>query len=234
MVGGVGVSLLHLFEKRQRGETVADSERADATIAAVAPDLYRGSRVVISVPGETTCVVNAKVRVATPAFVTLDSSESKDSELIHQGDTVSVKGVTRELRPFQLEALVQAIFPGTITLERMQYIPFTERRNSYRQEVFIAGRVLDSDRSIPCEVVDISASGACIQCSEEFTIGAQFSLSFEIYQRAGALVLPCKVVNARSDRDGQSIYGLLFNELSKSRERVLNEHILDIYNGASV
>lgn len=67
-----------------------------------------------------------------------------------------------------------------------------ERQRFTRQAVILAAKLRDSQGSVPCDVLDLSAGGAKVQASVDFPVGAEVQLEIGELQSFHATVAWCQ------------------------------------------
>lgn len=149
------------------------------------------------------------------------------------GSQVRVRGYTRWMMPFNLDAKILQSGLTACTVGEMKLIPYRNSRRSVRQPIDVAGDLYVLDDSYlgdpkPCRVLDIGEGGAKVISSDRYEVGAQLRLGLEIIKGGGYMTFPGQVVRVREKSDGQFEYGFLFAQLMKRKSDSLQRMILEV------
>lgn len=151
-----------------------------------------------------------------------------DFPVCQTGSGVLVRGYDDQASPILLLGRVVYSSPAQCVVGELKRIPYETPRKSIRYPLTPpSGTCIleqpDSELPQPCQLLNISASGACIVTDRSYQAGQPLRL--QIRQDGGAgrvFVYHCRVVRAAPRGDGGFEYGLLFTQMDKiSRGRLI-------------
>ena len=140
--------------------------------------------------------------------------------VLDKGSSVRIRGYTRSMMPFNLNASVIQSCLTSCTLGELKLIPYQNSRSYLRQPVDVPGdlyRLNDSYLNSPqeCQVLDIGVGGARVVSARSYPVGTQLRLGLELLEGSGYMTFPGQVVRVREKSDGRYEYGFLFAQLVK-------------------
>lgn len=158
--------------------------------------------------------------------------------VLEPGDVIHVHGAASgDVEPFVLEAVVVESTRLFLRVDNLALVDDAGRRASARRGVWRPAELFDVENPhrretpVPCEVVNVSMTGACVRTAAEFREGRRLRLRLELYERAGAISFASEVVRASATPDGFE-YGLLFEELTREKRRYLEADLREMASRA--
>lgn len=155
--------------------------------------------------------------------------------VLEPGDVVHVHGAAADdVEPFVLEAVVVESTRLCLRVDNLALVDDAGRRASARRGVWRPAELFDLDNPrlretpVPCEVVNVSMTGACVRTAAEYREGRRLRLRLELYDRAGVISFVSEVVRASAAPGGGFEYGLLFEELTREKRRYLEDDLREM------
>lgn len=149
------------------------------------------------------------------------------------GQEVLIMAYNIDLEAVRMRAVAAESTIIQLALRQMHQVDHRTHRSAARLPVNRGGTIVlrhkgRGDENIPCNIVDISMTGAHIESEYEMCVGDNILVRFEVFKDDGALSAAAEVVWATS-RDGESYsYGLLFAEMDGWKRRYLQQSLDDL------
>lgn len=143
------------------------------------------------------------------------------------GSAVLVRGYDSRMAPVLLRGRVLCSSGTRCVVGELKRIPYQTRREIARYPLTPPASVCTMDDAAPdqpqpCQLLNISAGGACIVTEQPYQTGQQLRLRVELVKGAGrAAVYRCRVVRATPRSGGCFEYGLAFTQLDEGSRSAL-------------
>lgn len=146
-----------------------------------------------------------------------------DLPVFEKGTAVRVQGRSDSLEPFTMRAGVAESGPVELRLDRLEPLDDLERRSAFRHGVWAPAELLSLDgreppEIWPCQLTNISRTGACVVGAEAFAEGTRLRLRTELARGLGQISFHGKVIRRRALPDGRTEHGLLLAEMTKEKK----------------
>ena len=120
------------------------------------------------------------------------------------------------------------------TAGELELIPYHTQRKEIRYPLCPPAMisVLDDtagEQLQPCQLLNISAGGACIVAGGGYTVGQVLRLQVSLAKADGCMSCSCKVTRVTPWRGGCFEYGLFFEKLDKKQIHYLEEFLQDYF-----
>jgi hypothetical protein len=150
---------------------------------------------------------------------------------VDAGEKLVVQGAGDNNAPFSLSGTVTEANRLNIKLGSLALMTGTNLRESprypvNRKAIILRPELMNSEKyPEPCDLVDISMTGARIRSDKVYAQDQMLKLRVELYERAGRISFLCQVVRAAYSETGFNEYGLLFEELPTAKKIYLREDL---------
>ena len=144
---------------------------------------------------------------------------------------ILASGETGDGEVFTLETRVQEASKLYIRLVDLALVEHPSRRMHPRYIINRQAEVTNLDNPKlaktpqPCELVDISMSGAKIISNYEYSVGRDLRLRVELYDKAGQISFVSQVLRAKPLDEHRTEYGLIFAELTQMQRTYLTQDL---------
>lgn len=163
-----------------------------------------------------TVLLFGKLAAIDPSELTVECAADKNSfPILEKGSAVLVRCYNAQLSPILLLARVARSSGSECTVAKWELIPYQTHRKGVRYPMCppAAAAIVDGpspERSRPCQLLNISANGACIVTKDCYAVGQTLCLWFELPDADLYPPCSCKVVRIAPRRGGRFEYGLSF------------------------
>lgn len=159
----------------------------------------------------------------------------QDFPVCEPGSPVLVRGYDAQMDPILLRGRVARSFEAECAVDGLKVITYTTPRKSVRYPLAPPANVYvleDAalDRPQLCQLMNISAGGACIV--SEYRYEAEQSLRLQVAlskNQRYATAYHCQVVRVTPRKGGRFEYGLLFTQLDDRTQSCLTQDIRAIH-----
>lgn len=219
-------------EERVDGQQTGEEEE-DQDSGFLIPDINRDMPIDL-MAGEDTVLLTGKLSFFDADRLVLKRLPRMMSlPVLDKGSSVRIRGYTRSMMPFNLNASVIQSCLTSCTLGDLKLIPYQNSRSYLRQPVDVPGdlyRLNDSYLNSPqeCQVLDIGVGGARVVSARSYPVGTQLRLGLELLEGSGYMTFPGQVVRVREKSDGRYEYGFLFAQLVKRKADSLERTIAEV------
>lgn len=164
--------------------------------------------------------------VSQTALTVRRASDERCFPAVEERSAVLVRCYDTKMDPVLLCARVTHSSGVECTVGELEMIPYKTRRKSVRYPLCppTAVSVLDNgapEGSRPCQMLNISDSGACIVTAGRYAVGQTLQLRAELMEKGEPASFLCRVVRVTPRRGDCFEYGLLFEHLNKRRRSSL-------------
>ncbi len=209
------------------------SKRAAAEAKHSIPQLDRGVLVEVMKDFDTVLLFGVLAELGPAELSLRRVSGERDFPILEKGGIVLVRCYDEQMEPVLLRARVARSSREACSVGELEAIPYRTDRKHRRYPlcppaVVCMGEEVDPGRRQPCQLLNLSAGGACVVTERVYPVGQALSLQIAPSAGDACTVYPCKVVRATPRRGGQFEYGLLFVCLSRRRRRCLTRELLTI------
>ncbi len=151
------------------------------------------------------------------------------------GTEVTVRGLNEEAVPFELKGVIEESTRIKCRIKDLEMLARQEGRTAFRVAIDAPATLFyqeDSRFTNPeeCILVDISASGACIQSEYIHGEGEALYLKFALEEYAPVTLLG-EVIRVEEPSAGKFRYGFLFAQLEEKETRALTKQLFNIQVG---
>lgn len=152
--------------------------------------------------------------------------------VVEPGSIVLVRCYDSGMNPVILRARVLRSSEDECTAGRLEMIPYKTRRKHIRYPLCPPAEISVLNDAAPeqpqsCQLVNISAAGACIVARCACAVGQTLSLWIKMEQTKDSAPYPCRVTRATPRRSGSFEYGLLFGSLNEHQRGCLTDILRD-------
>ena len=121
---------------------------------------------------------------------------------------------------------------GIWSAEDVLVVSRVNDRAFFRQNLDMKGEVLRLESTggkfIPCEMVNISAGGACIRTAEQFQVGDKLVLKAQLLPGEKVEPLPCGTLRVTEKKKDVFEYGCKFIDLTPAAEDQIAKAIMEL------
>ncbi len=197
------------------------------------PDMYLGMTLSIFYEDGKTLLTGILTDFSNVSMVIERKPGQLSFDICDAGTPVLVRGFSRGFTvPFELNATVESSSRIRYRLRNLKSVPFNEQRTNYRLSINSPVRLFYEDDTNyqnpePCKLVNLSATGACIE--SEFIHGENevlwLKMQIEDYM---PMTLLGQVVRVEEPSHGVFHYGFLFAQLDQQQSAALSRMIFNI------
>ena len=150
---------------------------------------------------------------------------------VEDGEKLIVQGNGDNHSPFSLVGTVSSASRLHIRLTNLALMTAANMRENPRflvnrkVEVYHPEQANYQKKPEPCELVDISMTGARIRSDMVYAQDQVIKLRVELYEHAGKISFLCQVIQPVYNESGLHEYGLLFEELPPAKKQYLREDL---------
>jgi len=181
-------------------------------------------------------LLSGKITDVSPAGVTLERKPGQFAfEVCELGATVYIRGYNPDATPFDLKGIVEEASRIRYRIKDLSKVSHSEHRNNFR--LFMSAPVTlyyeeDEHFQNPenCELVNISAGGACVQSEYIHGDGEILRLKVQIDDYTPMTFL-CQVIRVDEPKPNIFRYGLLFAQLTDQETSALTRMLFNIQTG---
>lgn len=147
--------------------------------------------------------------------------------VMEEGGVVLVRCYDMRRAPILLRARVTRASGLMCRVGELEWIPYRTQRKGARYPLCPPASAcvveeLDPESAWPCQLVNVSARGACIVAQRAYTVGQSLCLRIGPENAGGCAAYSCQVARATPRGNGSFEYGLSFGHLSgEQREGLL-------------
>lgn len=146
------------------------------------------------------------------------------------GAPVFVRGYNARMEPAILRGVVAKSSLIECVVDHLEPVPYENQRKSVRYPLSPPASVYVMDDTRPgepqpCQLLNISTSGACISSAFRCELDQTLCLNMELLKGSGGTACRCQVVRMTKHENDLFEYGLLFAQLDR---RTMNELKRDI------
>lgn len=134
--------------------------------------------------------------------------------------------------PVLLRARVAASTGMECKMSELELIPYHTQRKEVRYPMCPPAMISVMDGNIwepvrPCQLLNLSASGACIVTERSYTVGQTLQLRIRLAKTDECMPYSCKVTRVTPRKSGRFACGLLFEKLNRGQICYLAEALRD-------
>lgn len=198
---------------------------------------YSGMRVEVLTP-ENELLVMAKLAIAPGGHMELQPLSKFNLERTQDDEPLPVKlrGFDMEQqKAVHMECMITQSTDSYMLITRLKITSKDNDRAFFRQGMEASGEIVQIGRVgaspvIRCEVVNISAGGACIRTNEAYDMGDKLmlKLNLNLTPDQETVPLPCLVCRVVERRKGQFEYGCRFINLNEATENQIVKAIMEL------
>lgn len=189
------------------------------------PELYSGMRVEVTTP-ENHLLFVGRLKIYGAGVLEVRCEPEGQAPQAMYKQAVKIRGFQRNSQAFSLNGSVCRSSQDFWHIENLEFLQSKDHRDFFRQHAELKGIVVPNQRyrdqeQLPCDVLDISASGIRLAVKKEFEKGSVFLLDLTVITEEAPFSFTCEVEWVRQRRRDFE-YGCRFQNLSeKERERLL-------------
>lgn len=146
------------------------------------------------------------------------------------GAEVSLLGYNDDMEVRQYTGIVKTSSYVKLVVSNIQKVKFNEKRTDTRQPINKEGTIEIKDRSVKCNIVDLSLGGARVICSNDLHRDDEIKLVINLGDNINIARLVGKVIRVNQKSDGNNDCALIFAQLTDKQSRILGKYILNTQN----
>lgn len=189
------------------------------------PELYSGMKVEVMTP-ENHLLFVGRLKIHGAGVLEVRCEPEGQAPQAMYKQPVKIRGFQRNSQAFSLNGSVCRSSQDFWHIEDLEFLQSRDYRDFFRQNTDLKGRVIPNKRyydqeQLPCDILDISASGVHLAVKKEFEVGGVFLLELTVISEEAPFHFTCEV-QWRNQRRRDFEYGCRFQNLSeKEQERLL-------------
>lgn len=199
------------------------------------PELVNGMPLEVSILNGQK-LLGGRLTASSPTDLTIERKPGQLSfDTCPAGTAVTVRGLNEEAIPFELKGVVEESTRVRCCVRDLEMLARHEGRANFRVAMNTPATLFyqeDKRFTNPeeCILVDISASGACIQSEYIHGEGEALYLKFALEEYAPMTLLG-EVIRVEEPTAGKFRYGFLFAQLEEQETRALTKQLFNIQIG---
>lgn len=148
--------------------------------------------------------------------------------ILEERTNVCVRGYTNDLKSLDLQGIVGKSTRTELQVNRIKHRDYDDLRASFRQPVYAPAEIYKSkdinrNQPEPCQLLNISTGGACVQADKKYNIEDDIVLRVELYPGAGPISFKGRIIRVQKKPDESFEYGIIFAQLTAQKKHDL-EH----------
>ena len=179
----------------------------------------------------STILLSGRLESASPEALVIERIPGEISFPVQEtGAPVMVRGYDNQMEPFTLQGIITKSSLTECVVSHLELVPHDNMRKSVRYPLSPPATIYAMEDTLlnkpqECKLLNISTGGACISSSFAYNMGDTLRLRVELIKNAGITSYHCLVVRVTEKPGELYEYGLLFEQLNKSK---LNDLLRDI------
>lgn len=176
-------------------------------------------------------LLSGRLEAFSPEALTIERIPGEISFPVQEaGAHVLVRGYDNQMEPFTLQGIITKSSLTECVVSHLEIVPHDNMRKSVRYPLSPPANIYAMEDTLlnkpqECKLLNISTGGACISSPFAYSMGDTLRLRVELIKNAGHTSYHCLVVRVTEKPGGIYEYGLLFEQLNKTK---LNELLRDI------
>ncbi len=199
------------------------------------PELVRGMPLEVRILNGQK-LLGGRLTASSPTELTIERKPGQLSfDTCPAGTEVTIRGLNDDAVPFELKGVIEESTRVKCQIKDLEMLPRHEGRANFRVAMDAPATLFyqeDKHFSNPeeCVLVDISASGACIQSEYIHGEGEALYLKFALEEYTPMTLLG-EVIRVEEPSAGKFRYGFLFAQLEELETRALTKQLFNIQVG---
>lgn len=153
--------------------------------------------------------------------------------ILNERDLVQIRGYTKNLQTVDLQGSVSKSNRLELTIGQLHKKTYSDSRTHFRQPVNQPAKIYkhtdkNLEEPIPCQLINISETGACVETNYNFEPDTLIMLRVELYPGLGPISFQGQIVREKIMDNDKKEYGILFAQITQRKKHDLESDMEEL------